>query len=160
MDLNDLTVNISHLDRSSLLEDWVWLIGTKNLPILVTASGDVFLQHTETGKISFMSVVSGKTNDIVDSIDAFRTRLTETDFVTEYFAVNLVGDLIQSGVKLDHNQIYSYRVPPALGGEFAIENIETTDIRVHFSLTGQIHEQIKDIPEGTIIDAIKTTPNK
>jgi hypothetical protein len=34
-------------------------------------------------------------------------------------------------------------------------NFEPTDLAVHFGMLGQIHAQIKDLPEGTPIGEIK-----
>jgi hypothetical protein len=33
--LDDLMVDVSHIDRSALLEDWKWLIGENKQPIAV-----------------------------------------------------------------------------------------------------------------------------
>ncbi len=35
------------------------------------------------------------------------------------------------------------------GGEYEPENFELTDIEVYFELSGKIHKQINDLPEGT-----------
>jgi hypothetical protein len=51
--------------------------------------------------------------------------------------------------------VFSFRTPPALGGEVAVENVEPADLEVHLSTTGQIHRQIADLPEGTPIPQIR-----
>jgi hypothetical protein len=50
---------------------------------------------------------------------------------------------------LGKNEVYSFKKLPIIGGEYSVDNIEPTDISVHFTLTGMIHEQIKDLPDGT-----------
>ena len=55
---------------------------------------------------------------------------------------------------LAEGQIYSYKTPPVLGGEYSTDNLEPTGIAVHFSVLGQIHRQVKDLPPGTKIDRI------
>jgi hypothetical protein len=40
---------------------------------------------------------------------------------------------------------------PILGGEYTVDNIKPVDIKIHFELTGIIGEQIKDLPNGTMI---------
>lgn len=57
-----------------------------------------------------------------------------------------------SGQKLEQEQIYSFKQMPALGGAYVVDNIKPTDIYLHFSITGQIGGQIKDIPDGTQIN--------
>ena len=44
--------------------------------------------------------------------------------------------------------------PMVLGGECELENIEKTNAEVHFSITGQVHLKVKDLPSGTIVDKV------
>ncbi len=53
------------------------------------------------------------------------------------------------------DECLSFKHPPALGGQLDPDNFETCNIRVHFSIAGQIHQQIKDLPPGTAITNIK-----
>ena len=53
------------------------------------------------------------------------------------------------GVVCRENECLSLKHPPALGGQLDPDNIETCHIAVHFSISGQIHQQIKDLPAGT-----------
>ena len=87
--------------------------------------------------------------------DEFKSRLGDREFVSEYFGVDMVADLLRSNCKPGASQIYSFKVPPILGGAQSIENVEATDIEVHFSLAGQIHRQVKDLPAGTAIESIE-----
>jgi hypothetical protein len=41
-----------------------------------------------------------------------------------------------------------------LGGKLAVANLEPTDIAVHQGILSQIHEQTRNLPEGTRIDRI------
>jgi len=49
-------------------------------------------------------------------------------------------------------QLYSYKILPIIGGDYSVDNFEPMDIEVHFSFTGQIHKQIKDLPSGTKVE--------
>jgi hypothetical protein len=154
MTLNDLTVNFKHLERESILSDWVWLIGKSRLPILLSASGDAFLQDLISGEITCLDTAAGELFKVAEDIDEFQQLLSDTKFVVNHFAVEMVGDLIKNSVTLKSGEIYSFKKPPALGGDYVLTNIEPTDIEVHFSISGQIHEQIKDLPEGTRINNV------
>jgi len=46
-------------------------------------------------------------------------------------------------------------VPPILGGEYVLENLEPTDIAVHFVLTGQIDQKTRHVPTGTPIKSVE-----
>ena len=65
------------------------------------------------------------------------------------------GTLGIAGLSLPEHHVYSHKQPLVLGGEDSVENYEATDVRLHLSLMGQIHEQVKDLPEGTPIGEIE-----
>jgi hypothetical protein len=153
--LNDLTVSFSHLPRETLLEDWVWLIGTRRFPILITALGDAFVQDADDGSVHLLSAGAGTCSRVADDVATFRERLSDRAFVLDNFVPGIVADLRNSGRPLAQGQLYSYRVPPALGGEYSADNLEPTDISVHFSLLGQINQRTHDLPEGTVISGVK-----
>jgi hypothetical protein len=148
MTLKDLTVDFSHVDRAALLSDWRWLTGATKLPILLTASGDAFLQDEDDGSVHVLDVAAGELSQVARSTEEFRALLGDREFVAGHFAVEMVGDLRQAGRSLASGQIYTFKTPPVLGGEYELENVEVTDIEVHFSVNGQIHEQVRALPPG------------
>jgi len=154
MTLDDLTVNFKHLNRETILEDWEWLIGKSKQPILLAASGNAFLQDTEDGTVHILDVAANQVGLVAESIDEFKNLLSDRDFVGKYLNVQLVGELRLNGIILKLGQIYSFIKPPVLGGQYHLDNIEVTDIEVHFSLNGQIGRQIKDLTPGTPIKSI------
>jgi hypothetical protein len=149
MTLNELTVNFKHLESENILSDWMWLIGKNKVPVLITAFGDVFVQDSKNGQIYFLNVYNAELIKVSKNSSEFRQQLNDKEFVYEHMVANAVGDLRQSGKVLGKGQTYSFIKPPVLGGEYVPENIEMTDIEVHFSIMGQIHRQVKDLPEGT-----------
>lgn len=167
MTLNDLTVNFSHLDKQTLLIDWQWLIDSSKsrfvrwissaskLPILITAGGNAFVQDVKVGAIYILNTVEGNIAQVSSSPQEFRQQLSEQEFVDRHFTVDMIVALRQAGVLLAPKQIYSYKVPPALGGKFEVSNIEVADIAVHFSVSGQIQRQIADLPAGASIANVR-----
>ena len=153
--LNDLTVNFSHLDREAILEDWRWLIGAQKQPILISAIGDAFLQDPEDGGIHLLDVGSGTLEPIAASVSEFQELLRDTEFVTNVLVPQIVVETRNAGKPLGPGEVYSFEHPPVLGGEYSAENMVPTDILVHFSIMGQIHRQVKDLPPGTPIGEIK-----
>ena len=154
MTLNDLTVNFSHLDRKSLLSDWEWLIGTSKLPILLAACGNAFIQDTNDGSVHILDVGAGTLRQVASSLEDLRSLLSDKDFVVDNFAVQMIGDLRASGCALAAGEIYCFKQPPVMGGEYVLSNIEPADIEVHFSIAGQIHEQVAALPEGTTVNRV------
>jgi hypothetical protein len=143
------------LNQTEMLSDWRWLTEDKYLPILLTSSGDAFLQNVEDESVHCLDTGEGKIEKIAATVPEFEQLLKDKEFVVRYLGVEMVGDLIQSGKKLQEGQIYSLQKPYILGGEYTLENIEVIDIEVHFSLLGQVHFKVKDLPEGTGIGSIK-----
>ena len=154
MTLDDLTVNFDDVDSENLLADWAWLIGATKKPVLLTAGGDAFLQDKNEGSVHFLDVAAGELSEIASSGQEFEALLTDKDFVLDYFSVDMVMELRKAGQSLAPGQIYSFKTPPVLGGEFALENVAASDIEVHFSLTGQIHEKVSQLPDGAKISSI------
>lgn len=151
---NDLTVNHSTIDFDDLLSAWRWLVDVHFQPVLVSAMGDLFLRH-EDGSIYWLDTAGGMLTEVASSADDFKQLMVQVDNADQWFVPQLIGDLKSTGLNLGPNQCYSFKVPPPLGGEFELTNIEVCDISVHFNILGQIHEQIKDLPEGTPISEIQ-----
>jgi hypothetical protein len=154
MTLDDLTVSFSHLTRKNILGDWRWLIGENLQPILIAASGDAFVQNAENGSIHVLDVWAGTLTQVASTLDEFKSLLSDRKFVIDTFAVEMIADLKGKGKKLAHGQLYSFKIPPVLGGAYVFENVEPTDIEVHFSLNGQIHEKARTVPIGTPVRTV------
>ena len=86
--------------------------------------------------------------------EEFEGRLKDIDQVNEWFMIDLIEELKNSGQELSERQIYSYKKLPVLGGDYSVDNFVVTDIEVHFCFAGQIHEQVKDLPPGTKIEKV------
>ena len=57
--------------------------------------------------------------------------------------IPLVDQCVAAGLILAQDQCYGYKIPPILGGQYAIENVEPTDLSVHYSLLADIFRQTK-----------------
>jgi len=142
----DLTVRFGHLDRSKIVEDWQWLIGSA-VPVLITSIGDAFLQ-TESKEIVWLLTGSAEIEKVADSYEIFQTKLNDSALVNEWFLVPVLAQLKEQGVNLGHGQVYGFKQLPVLGGKYEPENFEPTDIEVYFAMSGQMNFHIKDLPDG------------
>ena len=156
--LNELTVPLQHLDGERLVDDWRWLIGTSKQPILLSAIGDAFVQDQEDGAVYLLDTAAGSCTLVADDEQHLRELLNDPDWVTNHLAVHVVADFLRNGLRLEPGQVYSWKQPPALGGEYELANAEVSDIGVHFSVTGQIHRQIQNLPPGIPLDQIRMRP--
>jgi hypothetical protein len=142
-------VNFRHLDREGLLSDWEWLIGQDKVPILLSAAGDAFIQDTRDGTVHMLDVGVAKTGPVANSAQEFQGLLADPEFVAEYFSIRLIGEIHRRGICLGTGEIYSFKVPPFLGGEQSADNIEPASIEVHFSIFGQAAQQAAALPADT-----------
>jgi hypothetical protein len=153
MTLNDLTVNISNVNPDSLLSAWQWLFDEKLRPVLVTAMGDVFVQ-SENGAVFYLDTVDAIITKISENGQEFENLLQDVSFVTKTMFPSLIVALRKNNKYLKENTVYSYSIPLALGGSDDPDNIEVTDISVHFEMAGQLHEKIKNLTEGQSIKSV------
>lgn len=153
--VQDLTVSFAHVDRAALLSDWEWMIGPSRLPILVSAIGDAFVQDTGDGTVHQLDTAFAELEQVAAGEDELRALLNDRGFVIERLAAQLFGDLRAAGRELGPGQVYSWKTPPALGGKVTVANAGVVDLAVHFSITGQLHRQIAELPEGTPIESIR-----
>jgi len=147
----DLSIDFSNIDWNKLIVDWIWLIGNDKEPIIISSIGDMFLKDNN-GKIYWLNVGEGLLDFVSDNIDDFKSKLKENSQVDEWFMIELVQQIKESGLELVNGKLYGYKKLPAIGGDYIPENFELTDLEVHFSLAGQIHKQIKDLPDGTKVN--------
>ncbi len=146
-----LLIRTTEIDCQRLLSYWQWLLQNVYHPIVMTAFGDWFLLDQD-GSVHFLDLVAGKLSKAADSGDEFKRVMGRPENLDDWFMAGLVQSLLESGMVLGKNQCYGYKLPPVLGGKLEIANIEPTDIAVHQGLLSQIHEQARNLPEGTKIN--------
>jgi len=154
MNIDDYLINQEGLDWPSLLEDWKWLLPESYTIWLVNRLGDIVVVN-EDGSVNFMEIADGSFEKIAESRDDFIKQVDRTEYANGCFAIPLVDQLVESGLRLSEKTVYSFKVPPALGGRRLPENFQVTDISVHYSVFGQLLRQVKNLPPGTKVGQIK-----
>lgn len=148
INLDELIVEFNDIPAGNLTTDWIWLIGKGKRPIMISAIGDMFLQD-DNEKIYWLDVGSGELKLVAEGIHDFEEKLKNIELVNRWFMIDLITELRSSNKNLNDGQLYSYKKLPVIGGDYSIDNFEPADIEVHFSFAGQIHRQIRDLPNGT-----------
>jgi hypothetical protein len=148
INLDDVTINFQDLDLEDLFSAWQWRIGNQKGLILISKLGDMFLLGTDDA-VYWLQTDSGDLTKIADNLEHFEQLLTREEYLDNWFLPELIKQLVQAGKTLGPDQVYSYTKPPVMGGEYSIDNIDPTDVSVHFSFSGQICEQIQNLPDGT-----------
>jgi hypothetical protein len=157
IDFRQFIKDISKIDLDDICSDWQWLLNNEYSPIMVSLSGDMFLTDKNSA-IFWLDTGKGQLKRVADSLALFKSLLEDLDNIDEWLMASTVLDLIEAGISLKENQVYSYKTMPILNGDYSIENFDTTDISVHFSITGQICGQVINLPEGTRINKVVINP--
>jgi hypothetical protein len=157
LQLPDLIKDLSTINIHDLCSEWDWLINGNRQVVAISNIGDLFLKDDE-GKIIWMDASVGELKEAADSFEAFQLLMNDNECQENWFMSSLIEELQMDGIRIQDNQVYSFKVLPTLGGDYSSDNLEPTDIVVHFSFVGQIQKQIKDLPEGTPINSIKFKP--
>jgi hypothetical protein len=151
--MNDLTISPDGVDMNALLSDWEWAMPEPLRPVLLTAMGDAFAQ-SESGAVYFVDMVEGMITLVADDGPSFQSLLSDRQFVIDHMFPSRIVDLRNAGKTLKPSHVYSHKQPLVLGGSDDVDNVEVTDVSVHVSIHGQIHRQVKDLPDGASIDNI------
>jgi len=146
--LEDVTINFQDLDLEDICSAWQWRIQEQRSLILISKLGDMFLLGKDDC-IYWLQTDSGGLTKIADNLEQFEYLICQEENLDNWFLPELIKRLEEAGKILGPNQIYSYKKLPVMGGDYSVENIEPTDISVHFAFSGQICEQIQELPDGT-----------
>jgi len=92
---------------------------------------------------------SGRMEMVANNYLDFLENKLFDELLDEVLLPNLVDKLNVDGITLNTGQVYSYLILPILGGAYDGSNIYPLEIYEHYNLTGEMHQKIRDLPEGT-----------
>lgn len=147
---SDLTKDISEINEDEIFSDWTWLVGQPKKVLIVTKFGDLFFTDMND-EVYWLDTGAGLVTKVAESIEHFEETAKDKEKFTEWFLTDLYLQLQEQEILLQDNEVYSFQTLPILGGRYSADNFKPTDISVHFAITGQICENLKDIPDGTKI---------
>ena len=150
-----ITIQPPQSALSALRASWRWILGEVWTPLLFSAIGDVFFE-VPAGSVWWLSTATGNLEQVAESRANFREFLG-TDKANEWFLPGLVETLRSVGKILEPHQCYTYAILPVFAeGSFSAENMHPVSAAEHFSLTGHVHESIRQLPDGANVQiAIK-----
>lgn len=148
MNIKDYLLEQAGHDWVSLLAGWGDLLPADFTLWMVNRLGELILVFKD-GSVHMMEPGRGVLSRLADSQAQFVELIDKGNRANEWLAIELVDACVARGMRLQPNQCYGFKVPPMLGGEYTVENLEPTDLEVHYSILADIHRQTKDLPEGT-----------
>jgi hypothetical protein len=149
--VNQLTKDITNIDIEDILSCWMWKVTDMKAVAVMSVLGDLFLVGKDDA-VYWLQTDNGDLTKVAEDLAQFEQYLNDEEKIDLWFLPLLVEKLITSGKILNENEVYSYKKLPVIGGEYSVENIDPADISVHLAFSGQICEQIKDLPDGTKVN--------
>jgi len=149
--LQQLTKDIVNVDVADILSCWQWRLTEMQAIVTISCLGDIFLLGHDNA-IYWLQTDSGDLTRVADNLQQYQQFLNEEEKIDNWFLPLLIEKLLITGKTLKDNEVYTYKKLPVIGGEYSVDNIEPTDISVHFAFSGQICEQIKDLSDGTKVN--------
>lgn len=144
------TISPSDEDLQRGLQAWSWLGVDGLTPILVSSFGDVFFESASG--IEFLDTIEGSIRHVCAGRSALHKHLSTEEARDDFLLGSLVISLKQrKNLHLSAGECYDFKLPPVLGGTVDIENIHAINFVVKLHVAGQLHEQLRNVPEGTRI---------
>jgi hypothetical protein len=134
------------------LSSWAWLDIGSLTPRLASPFGDVFFE-SPTGWW-FLDTIEGTLLQAWGSGQELQAILNTPEGQDQYLLLGLAQEAESQGLTPHDGQVYSFTVPPVLGGPMAVENVSVVDFVVAVDTAGQIHEQIRNLPPGTPVSGL------
>lgn len=129
-----------------LQENWSWLVDPSLSVFMCAASGDVFFEDS-AGEIHWLDTGCGEITKIAESREKFLTAL-RADQGKKWLLAPVINELIDTGIFLETDQCYGFKVLPLLGGEYTIDNMVPMSAAGWYGFSGYMHLQLKDLPDG------------
>ena len=135
---------------SDLLAEWRWLLG--GLPRLIawSSAGDLFYVD-DRAHVWRLDTGVGEAEVVAESTAAFEQLVSDPDMADELLLLPVVCAFEAERGPLPAGHCLGFTTLPVLGGGNGAENRYSAPITEHAALTGDLHRQIRDLPDGTAI---------
>ena len=149
MNSADYLLPLPAIDWTSALAEWRWLLPANCTPQHATYFGDLFLlTDSDVGLLDLENGTFDRYCDVQTSIPA---ALGDDDDADVLLYAKLVDQLASIYGELTPGRCYHFKIPTLLGGEFAVSNIGTNTLDERIRFCGDLHRQIKDLPDGASV---------
>jgi hypothetical protein len=133
-----------------ILSEWRWKIGGAARIVELSLSGDAFVSEQD-GRVLWLDTGGGTLTEVAPSQVAFYERLTRPREAAELLLAPVVEEFIRRRGPIPPGKCLGFNQYPVLGGSYKAENRWPAPILEHFGVTGEVHRQIRDLPDGTPI---------
>lgn len=140
MKIEDYLISQQGGNWSRLLRDWMPPLPPRFTLWLVNRLGDVFVV-TPTGAVLRLDLGTGTCVEVAGSRQHFAAQLDAPGVADQWLRIGLVDACRAAGMTLGPQECYGFKVPPTLGGAYAVANLQPTSLAVHYSYQSYICKQ-------------------
>lgn len=152
MNINDYLIDQSGKEWVRLLRPWIPPLPVSFTLWLVNRFGDVFVVNDDgDGSVSMLDVGLGSFTKVANNREHFAKLIDEGDNAANWLLIPLVDKCRAASIKPSPTQCYTFKLPPMLGGKYAIDNVAPIEIDVHYAFAAEIYRQNKDQPNRTMV---------
>lgn len=149
----DLSFLPSDEALAALYEAWSWFLPQPFQPVMASTLGDIFFQQGSEA-VFWLNTGTAEITQVAESRTHFMELLKGEEYVS-WFMPNLIEQLKDAGKNLEPDYCYTYVILPIFKeGKYEISNLNPVPAKEHFGITGTIHQQIKDLPDGTHVKVV------
>lgn len=146
--IQDYLIDQHDFDWPKLLETWTWLLPNELTVWLVNRYAELFLVFPD-GTVHWLETDMGSCTKVAESRDDFATKIDHDDNANDWLMIPLVDRCVAAGLTLGSEQCYGFKQLTILGGDYTVENTGILHIGDYLGSRGSIHEQLRDVPDGT-----------
>ena len=132
------------------LATWRWRVGADSEVVALSLSGDIFFRDG-SGQIFWLDTGAGTVEHIASTEQTFWQVLADPARAKELLLQPVVESFLQDG-SFPIGKCLGYKVLPVFGGAYSGDNRVMFTAAEHFAVTGNVHEQIKDLPDGGSVE--------
>lgn len=133
-------------------ESWQWLGLAGKTPLFAAPFGDVFFRAPDG--FWWLDTLEGTLTCPWRSAEQMQAGLNTRAGQDHYLLADFAPAAARQGLVPAADQIYDFTISPVLGGAMELPNIDVIDFVVGVNIAGQLHEQVRNLPPGTAIEAV------
>ncbi|HEY6110533.1 MAG TPA: T6SS immunity protein Tdi1 domain-containing protein [Gemmatimonadales bacterium] len=130
------------------LKEWRWKVGPDARSLALSRSGDAFVLMPD-GRVWWLDTGAGEFAEVAPTKEAFDQLLRDPKEARRLLLTPVVEEFIRLHGPFPPGRCLGYTQLPILGGAYTVENRWSAPASEHFGVTGEIHRQIHDLPDGT-----------
>lgn len=150
MDVTDYLLSHDELNWIELIAPWRWIFPEEGefQPWLLNKFGDLTWVD-EHGAVFHLNISEGTLEKVAADEDSFLELLEDDDNASDWLMYPLVDIANEAGLTLAEGECYGFTELPILGGDYEIENLGTYPLAEYWKYCGDLHFQLKDVPEDS-----------